>query len=233
MVLGAALFGAAVIGVLSATKTSTHGPAWSAWRPSGGGIGAAAEIARHVGGEYRLGNGDQLVDVIAKAPSVTASNQSIRLGYVAVRGTGGKPDGVFPVSGSNSVMYTLCGLGTSCTIATGKPSVARGLLVRREILELALYTFHYESGIGSVIALMPPSSPSTSPVVVYLRRSDLGRQLRQPLAESLGAGAPSPTAISRREVQLVDATTGRRVYSFSLTQAQDGNAVLVLSRLAA
>lgn len=233
VVLGAALFGAAVIGVLSATKTTSPGAAWSAWQPHGGGIGAAAEIAQHVGGEYRLDNGNQLVDVIAKAPSVTASNQSIRLGYVAVRGTGGKPDGVFPVSGSNSVMYNLCGLGTACTIATGKASVARGQLVRREILELALYTFHYEGGIGSVIAFMPPSSPSTSPVVVYLRRSDLGPQLRQPLAQTLDAQAPGPTTIPRREAQLVDATTGRRVYSFSLTQAQDGNAVLVLSRLAA
>ena len=233
MVLGAALFGAAVIGVVSATHTSRPGSAWSAWRPTGGGIGAAAEIARHVGGEYRLANGAQLVDVIAKAPSVTASNQSIRLGYVAVRGTGGKPDDVFPVSGSNSVMYTLCGLGTSCTIATGKPSLARGELVRREILELALYTFHYEGGIGSVIAFMPPSSPSTSPVVVYLHRSDLGPQLRQPLARSLAPRAPAPQTIPRREARLVDATTGRRVYSFSLTQAQDGNAVLILSRLAA
>ncbi len=132
VVLGAALFGAVVVGVLSATKTSKPRPAWSAWRPAGRRHRAAAEIANHVGGEYRLDDGDQLVDVIPKAPSVTASNPSIRVGYVAVRGTGGKPDGVIPVSGSNSVMYTLCGLGTSCAIATGQASTARGRLLRRE-----------------------------------------------------------------------------------------------------
>ena len=233
VVLGAALFGAVVVGVVSATKTTRPGAAWSAWRPSGGGLGAAAEIAKHVGGEYRFGNGNQLADVIAKAPSVTASNQKIPVGYVAVRGSGGKPDGVLPVSGSNSVMYTLCGLGASCTVATGNASVARGLVVRREIVELALYTFHYESGISTVIAFMPPSSASASPVIVYLHRSDLASQLRRPLAETFPGRAPGPNAISSRDARLVEATTGKSVYSFSLTQAQDGNAVLVLSRLAA
>lgn len=233
VVLGAALFGAVVVGVVSATKTTHAGPAWSAWRPSGGGLGAAAEIAKHVGGEYRLSNGNQLVDVIAKAPAVSASNQRIALSYVAVRGAGGKPDGIFPVSGSNSVMYTLCGLGTACTVPTGTASLARGQLVRREILELALYTFHYESGVGSVIAFMPPSSASAQPVIVYLQRGDLGPELRQPLDESLRSAAPGPQTIPKKEAKLVDAATSRRVYSFSLAQAQDGAAVLILSRLAA
>jgi hypothetical protein len=160
--------------------------------------------------------------------------QTIPVGYVAVRGRSTSADSVFPVSHTNSVMYTVCGLGASCTISTGKPSLARGRLVRREILELALYTFHYESGIGSVIAFMPPSSPSTSPVIVYLRRSDLTAELGLPLDQSLGPGqAPSPQTIPPHEVQLVETTTSNRVYSFSLTQAQDGNAVLILSPLTA
>ena len=34
-----------------------------------------------------------------------------------------------------TVMYTLCGLGARCAIATGTPSVSRGRLIRREALE--------------------------------------------------------------------------------------------------
>src|SRR5581483_5836908 len=97
---------------------------------------------RRVGKSYRLPNGDQLVDVIARAPSVSpASSTSIPIHYVGVRGTKASGDKIISVSSSNSVMYTLCGLGSGCSIASGKATVARGTLVRREILELALYTF--------------------------------------------------------------------------------------------
>jgi hypothetical protein len=233
VVLGLALFGAAVAGVVSATRTTTPASAWSTWRPSGAGIGAEQQIAKRIGGEYLLKNGNQLVDVLAKAPSVNASNHHISVGYVAIRGSGGQSDTVVPVSGSNSVMYTLCGLGTSCTIATGKPSVARGLLVRREILELALYTFHYESAINSVIAFMPPSASTKPPVIVFLRRGDLASELRMPLAKSLDPQGGKLQTLPKGETQLVENATGNRVYSFSLTQAQDGNAVLILAPLAA
>ena len=45
-----ALLGLAVAGVaIYATARSTPAPAWSAWKPSGGGLGAAKQIADHVG----------------------------------------------------------------------------------------------------------------------------------------------------------------------------------------
>ena len=53
-------------------------------------------------------------------------------------------------------MYSFCGLGAHCSIATGKPSQTRGQLVRREALETALYTFKYMPVIDSVIVFMPP-----------------------------------------------------------------------------
>ena len=79
-------------------------------------------------------------------------------------------------------MYSLCGLGPSCAIATGTASVARGRLVRREILELALYTFKYVPGMQSVIAFMPPKTGSQPQYVVYLQKSDLSQELKLPLA---------------------------------------------------
>lgn len=233
-VLGIA-FGAAAaaLAIGLTTRPAPPGPAWSSWSPSGGGLGAAEQIARHVGAEYRLPNDRQLDAVLAKAPSVTANRTTYDVGYVAVQGASGSPVQVTAVSGSNSVMYTLCGLGVSCTIASGTPSVARGRVVLREILELALYTFHYDGGIDSVIALMPPRSATAAPTVVFLRRGELGPELSRPLDRTLSPQAPQPSTMSPREAELVQATTADHSYSFSLTRAQDGNTILILSPLAA
>ena len=233
-VLGIALgVGAAALAIGLTTRGSGSSSTWSAWKPSGGGLGAAEQIAQHVAGQYRLPSDAQLDDVIAKAPSVTVNRSTYTLGYVALRGTKGSADQVLPISGSNSVMYTVCGLGTACTISSGTPSVARGRVVLREILELALYTFHYVGGIDSVIALMPPRSAVAAPTVIYLNRSDLGAELSRPLDRTLSPQAPSASTMSAREQQLVDAATAGHSYSFSLARAQDGNTILILSPLAA
>ena len=49
-------------------------------------------------------------------------------------------------------------LGTQCAISEGEPSEERHQLLRREALELALYTFKYGDA-DSVIALLPPRLP--------------------------------------------------------------------------
>jgi len=223
-----------VVAAISGGVIGTSAPTWSSWKPSGGGQGAAKQIADHVAQRYRLSTGAQLVDVIAKAPAVSpASTVSIPIHYVAIRGTKGQGDRVFSISSSNSIMYSLCGLGSSCSIATGKPSVERGTLVRREILELALYTFKYVGGITSVIAFMPPALGTQPKYVVYLQKNDVKPQLKSPLDQTLAPKVPLPATIPAREVHTVDAVTESRVYSFSLSQAQQGDAILVLAPLAA
>ncbi|MGZ4416150.1 MAG: hypothetical protein ACXVRZ_17500, partial [Gaiellaceae bacterium] len=122
-----------------------------------------------------------------------------------------------------------CGLGTSCAIASGTPSVERGQRVRREILELALYTFKYAAGIHNVIAFMPPQAGKQAKYVVYLRSSDLADELKQPLATTLGANVPLPKAIPAREAHAIDTTTGPRLYSFGVAQAPQGDLVFVLA----
>jgi len=226
---------AAVAGVIVFAGRAIHpAPAWSSWKPKGGGQGAAQEIAAHVASTYRLANGDQLVDVISKAPAVSpGSSGTIPIHYIAVRGTKGGQDTVYPASPTNSVMYSLCGLGAACAIATGTPSVARGTLVRREILELALYTFKYVGGIQNVIAFMPPQLGKQAKYVVYLRQSDLQAELSRPLAQTLGAKVPLPKSIPAREVQAIDATTGSRLYSFGVAQAAQGDLVFVLAPITA
>ena len=143
--------------------SSSSRPARSTRRRSGRpGSRAAAARARRSRSpttspqSYHLPNGDQIVDVISKAPSVSPDKTTLPVHYVAVRGTKAvKATRSITSRRRTAVMYSLCGLGVSCSIATGTPSVERGELVRREILELALYTFKYVGGIENVIAFMP------------------------------------------------------------------------------
>jgi hypothetical protein len=222
---------AAIVGVVVfASRSISPAPKWSTWKPHGGGLGAASEIATHVGASYHLPGGAQLVDVLAKAPSISPpSSPTIPAHYIAVRGLKGAPDTDYTIDPSNSVMYSMCGLGTACAIASGTPSIERGRLVRREILELALYTFKYAGGIQNVIAFMPPSPGKKVTYVVYLRRTDLANELKTPLATTLRSNVPLPKTIPAREVQLIDQTTVPRIYSFNIAQAAQGDLVFVLN----
>lgn len=227
------IVGLAIAGVVVyAGRAVSPAPTWSSWHPSGGGLGAAKQIADNVGKAYRLPNGDQLVDVIPKAPSIPGQGgAAVPIHYFAIRNA--KGDDVFPVSSSNSIMYSLCGLGQSCSIATGKPSVARGTLVRREILELALYTFKYVGGVDSIVAFMPPRNGTAPQYAVLLQKSNLEQELRVPLARTLGAKAPLPSSIPSREVRVIDQTTESRIYTFGVSQTQTGDLVFVFKPLAA
>ena len=85
-------------------------------------------------------------------------------------------------------MYSFCGLGTHCSIATGQPSQTRGQLVRREALETALYTFKYIPAINSVIVFMPPQQdiPNQTTVLFFQRKN---------LADRLGSRSTDAPAL--------------------------------------
>jgi len=130
-------------------------------------------------------------------------------------------------------MLSLCGLGQSCSIATGKPSVQRGTLVRREILEMALYTFKYVKGAKRIVAFMPPTPGATTSYVVYLQKDDLKAQLKVPLTQTVAPKVPLPNQISARDQSRIDALTESKIYKFGLSQTQQGEPVLVLDPAAA
>lgn len=231
-VLAGVLGVAIALVVIYAGRAITPAPTWSSWKPSGGGLGAAKQIADNVGKSYRLPNGDQLVDVIAKAPSIPGQGGApVPIHYFAIRNS--KGDQIFPVSSSNSLMYSLCGLGQSCSIATGTPTIARGTLVRREILELALYTFKYVGGVNSIVAFMPPKNSRAPQYAILLQKSDLESELHAPLIDTLKAKTPLPSAIPAREVHVVDATTESRIYTYGVSQTQTGDLVFVFKPLPA
>lgn len=233
VLLGAALV-ATVVGVVMALGSSiSPEQAWSSWAPSGSASSRTSAIAQHVGGAYVLPSGNQMVDVYPKAltlPASTASGQAqIPIAAVAIRGQKGKIDAIKPVSDSDSRLYQLCGTGTACAIGEGKASVARGQIVRREALEIALYTFKYVPGVSHVIAFMPPPPGSQPSTLVYIEKSDVNDLLGRPLRTTLSAKTPLVTTITPGEGTKIDNLTMPHLYKYSLEQTQLGQAVLVLA----
>jgi hypothetical protein len=207
---------------------------WSSWKPpSGTPIAMAKEIADHVGPEYRFVNGGQLVAVVASPPAVTAGTQNI--GIVAVSTLskkGGKQD-VSQLPPGTTMMYTLCGLGTHCAIASGKPTLLRGQLVRREGLEVALYTFKYLPGIDSVLIYVPPAVGGPTAPVLYFTRESLSGRLDIPLKQTLPLKAPPRAGqADPTEGAVLDELTLPHLFDSGLTELQVGGALLTLTHLA-
>ncbi len=225
------LFWAIVAGVaISVTGgiNRDRGPAWSSWKPGASGIDGAKEIATHVSGKYHLVGGRQLVAVQAHEPEI----QNVPLELIAVRGGAGAND-VATMSAKNSVVFILCGLGTRCSINSGKPTEARARLLRREALELALYTFKYVRGVDSVIAFLPPPPNQKPPSwSVYFRKSDFKQELKRPLSSTLtDASTPTPDSLQPAESDTIERLTRPRWFKSEFQQLQDGSAVLILDPL--
>jgi hypothetical protein len=226
--------------VLVSQGSPDAAPAWSSWSPTGSTERREAQIATHVSAPYRLPSGTQLAAVTYSGPPTAVMNtpdgsaSSFRIQAIAIRPdtTGGQADAgdIETIDAASTVMYTLCGLGNSCSIAEGKPTVARHQLLRREALELALYSFAYLNGVDSVLVLLPPRSDGQAATSVLLRRSDVEPLLKQPLAQTLpDTSTPTVGTIPSEEQRVIDSTTLSRLYSYGYVQAQDGSPVMVLT----
>jgi hypothetical protein len=234
---------------------------WSDWQPTDGGTLGAREIADHLAPLYRISRVDQLdVITVVNLANATAAATATQTGtstgglQVAVQFDPSKAQ-VSLLSG-NTIAYNLCGVGSSnCAIGIGQPSSDRLLLLRREALELALYTFKYVSGVQNVVAILPPghteatstltSKPpaanakaSAKPVDIALLfvRDELKPFLNAPLRDIFPEQFP-PTVPELSlwkqtpEAGLVDQITARGLFSEKLVQAQDGSNLIVLDPL--
>jgi hypothetical protein len=237
------------------------GPKWSSWKPQGTGNQGAREIADHIAPFYRISGTDQL-DVItvlnltnpSTASASTSSSSSSSGLQVAVR-----PDpstSQVSLLTGKTIAYNLCGIGsTNCSIGVGTPSTDRLLLLRREALELALYTFKYVGGVDNVVAVLPPGHPqvtntltaqppsATAPkpssqtldTAVLFVKGELSPWLTQPLSSTLQEFPPSVPQLAlwhqTPEAGLVDQVTARGLFSEKLVTAQDGSNLVVLNPL--
>jgi hypothetical protein len=238
-VLLAAVLGLAigVFAVLTTQSEPADPVAWSAWRPDGRENQYPDAIAEHVGAAYRLASGRQLVGVLAGPAEV----RDLPIRAALIQHASSNPtleDDVEVVEIGSSVMYTFCGIGPNCSIDEGEQTPERTQLLRREALELALYTFTYVDGVDSVISLLPVElgDPTTeaddTASAVFLQRKDVAGVLAAPLLETLSARPPvAGSLLPAHEGARVDRLTSRRHYLYDLQPTQDLGAILRLEPL--
>jgi hypothetical protein len=233
--LTGALFGVA-LGALAATALLVagggpkQGPAWSSWKPADRDANDGAEqIARHVGTAYRLPTGDQLVLVEGGPLRVAGLDLPVKIALAESGGSGSS--GEASVVGGKTVMYQLCGLGPRCAIAKGRPSTERFLLLRREALELALYSFRYLKGVKNVVALLPPAPGERPENALFFRKRDYEPALDQPLHRTLPSPPPTLNALpDSPEATLIQRLTAENLFRYAFQQSQDLSAYLVLTQ---
>ncbi len=226
IVLGAAVGGFVVLS--RGGDDDVSGNRWSSWQPEGTPPERASEIARFVPRRYRLESGKQLVVVSVERPPRV---QEVPVKYVALA-AGNTEQDIHLLSTDDTVAYVLCGLGRNCAIREGKPTVARAALVRREALELALYTFKYVGDVGSVVAFLPPSPGDRPRYALFFQEHDLGAALDRPLWRTLAPRRVfTPSSLKPGEAGVIRRYVDRHLFQYSFGQAADGSVFLALRPL--
>jgi hypothetical protein len=233
-----AVFAAAIAGVvvLAMQPGKPKPKPWATWSPPSGNTSKVSnEIAVHIGGEYRLtGAGGQLVAVLSGTPEIAHGLKTTSVSTIAIRASASAQCCSRILNSSGTLQDQFCGLGSRCSIPTGKASTTRERLLRREALEIALYTFKYAPGVKSLIAFMPPPPGQPPSTVLFLERSSLSRQLSEPLAKTLPlATPPSSTSPDGSEAATIDRLTLGAEYNFQYQGLTDGTQAIILTPSAA
>ena len=224
VLLGVALAAIAATVVALTSSSSSEDQAavsWAPWHPNASdGLTAVNQIAEHVGQRYTLPSGNQLVGVrggpleLARLPVTIAIEQQ----------------GNVKILDQKGVLYNLCGLGINCSIKEGKPTFARSLVLRREALELSLYTFRYIKNVDQVVVILPPRKGQKPSYAMFFRRGDVGASLDRPLAATLPGSPPVPPKVSKAQQPLLDRLTANNFFSYAPQEGGDAHIYLVLSR---
>jgi hypothetical protein len=224
----AALIGFGVAAVAAAAAFVIAGrppkpPAWSEWKPNASGDAALEQIATHVGERYRMPSGQQLV--LVEGGPLQIGGLPV---HVVLQPT---PNDTPSLSNGTGALYVLSGRGPKGSINTGKASRERLLLLQREALELALYTFRYENDVKQVVAILPPPPKQNPSTVMFFRRGDVSDQLSRPLRFTLPGTPPSIDSLHAGPMRdYLTKLTNPGLFYFGVEQAQDANFLLILSR---
>ncbi len=251
---GIAVVALAIAVLVIANHTSRHSgsgssQAWSPWSPSTGGSTGAQEIADYMAPFYRASTAQQL-DVITPIALTSASAAGTTTGKgltVAVDTSASSSSSSLSLLTGSTVAYNICGLGAHGCQLAGTPSTSRMLLLRREALELALYTFRYLSSADNVLVVLPPGhnapqvgagvTPAKSvTVAVLFLRAELKPLLSTPIDTTLDPDPPELSQLAAwsksDEAGIVDEVTARNLFSEQVEAQQEGGNLLVLSPLA-
>jgi len=198
---------------------------WSAWTPTSASIGATAqEIASHIGGAYRFADGRQIARIVPAAPTTAAGN-------VEAIALANRPGSVTVYPSAGTTLYTLCGTEKNCRLST-QSAASGGDALRREALELALYTLKYSKAADVAVFFPPEQGVSGSSSVFFFAREDLAKELKHPLGSTLPHAKPvGHGRVDPRELPTIDQLTGGRHFTFDVETIQNRR-VLVLQPIA-
>jgi hypothetical protein len=213
--------GIVLVGRGSGHTASTGAKSFS---PSQTGELGAKEIARYVGHKYRLATGGELVAVIGERPNF----QNLQLFNYLIRPHDAQyPNDfkLFPVD--NGIMYSMCGLGSTCAVSTADPTMR---LLKREALELAYYTFKSDPAVDTVTTLLPPAQQTG--LAVIFRRGQLAGLIQRPLSSYLPEHSTlKPGSVSDAELERIDLVEDQALFGYDTQLGPDGNPLLRLDPL--
>jgi hypothetical protein len=215
---GVAVCVLAVSGVLVVTADDDSGPPlaanWSSWTPSTSRmLDGAEDIAEHVSRQYQLDSGAQMTTIRSGPPEYAGLPAG-----VAVRPSGGQVE----ILKGDAVQYNVSLLDETDNTIDRK---LRDRLLRREGLELALYSFRYLDDVTMVTILLPAANKEDDTKqlrALFWRPGDLLSELQVPLAKTLSAQTPRPKTFAGAEAARVDSLALRHRFDTTI-QALDNN----------
>ena len=214
------------------TESTATSVRWSEWVPQETGFERAREIAARISPLYRNANGEQLASVTAQPGEISG----FPLEYITVRHGRNRAlaeGDITVVEPGETALFNFCGLGGQGTCALpGEPTAERGALLRRQALELGLYTFRYLPDINTVVAMLPPMPREGQPpqgLAVVFQRRHLAPALNQPLTATLPGSPPYlPGDMTPEDAAAVSNLTELRFFNASFEQLPTQNVVLNL-----
>ena len=238
-----AVAGVAALVLLLLHPGAPPSPPWSKFVPTGSALDMERQIATKVSSEYKAAPGSLLVTVFPgplQAPGVVQGSngpQSVQVpvSLIAVQpdvSTGRHEQGDFTFFQPDSTVgYEMCGFSDSqqnCAAPSASGANPEPLL-RREALELALYTLRYVPGTNAVVTYLPPTSDPQAPArAVFITRNDVQTNLHLQLARTLKPQQILLTALQVPDSGHVGALA--RIFTTSYqTLPSDGTAALTLT----
>lgn len=220
---GALLAAFAVAWSQRASDGDATGPQWSFFKPSAEEeVERTRQISRFVGVRYQTPDGEQLVRVLGGPPAVGENTPVIEF---LIRDGAAEET----IAADKAILFILCGQGTECALPPAASSSADLRLLRREALELTLYTLKYND-VDPVIVLLPPNAQGQPGGAILFRQEDMKRQLDLPLNRTLPTGKP-PSALGMGELEsaTVDHLTLTRLFDYTFQPVTGGSARMVLN----
>lgn len=222
MVLFAGMLG--FFAYLMSRSDSSKAAFWSSYKPPAGELYESAQsMADYVAPRY-VSNGDPIA-VVQAQPPIFEQSEVAGIAFMQRPNQGvGTAYRQFEAA-DNTMMYVFCGPAAGCALPARGEDVTP--LLRRESLELALYTFTYWPDINSVVVLLPPDK-AAKPAFLF-RRKALAAQLSRPLESTLPKrDAITTSSMTEGELATVEALTEDNIFLSSFQQTANRQTILLL-----